>query len=554
MVQNDHLVRDLIQSLSDWAREEGSRSDELGKPESVHGLSGLMSAMKKNNSYSKRAADYELLVNLIQKTAEPIDGRSGADLLTNVHSSRRRTLVDELDISSRAAPSEQFRPAVGPWTELNPISGPRYGLDLEELKQRPLDNSGPIRSALEQKAARLPEWANNPLACGIIDDKLPYLEPHFEDCSDLPECESGGRCVIEQLVKESPLQSLRQPSIEGRSWLGARQEIIAHQGALQEYHPKGVQRIARCGCPVGRAGQLCQKRKSSEMVIGRKGTQLSTYLLTASLISSHLISSPLLLSAPLPHPLPTLSKCKHTPTPTIALQRSVPQFIGHSYLALPATSAHELDDLRLVFKPRLPLAGPREQPALLLLQGRKFLLLLDSMNRIELRYFSRDNPRQVIRVIGSRDAELNKWNELWVTDASRDNNGLADKWTWGVNRIVLVTPDKVQLFDSTPAQRSPTTRHSESSEAEDRKFTSWNNSTELFVAGKPESLRRGVHDVGGGDSQTRYADGAILASTLGEEATVGFTGCIKELTINQRSYNFRSDLNGDTLDGFDIGE
>lgn len=213
-------------------------------------------------------------------------------------------------------------------------------------------------------------------------------------------------------------------------------------------------------------------------------------------------------------------------------------------MALPATSDLELDDLRLVFKPKAALLGHRELPALLVLQGQKFLLLLDNMNRIELRYFSRDNARQVIRVIGSRDAELNRWNELRITDASRDNNGLADRWTPGANRIVLVTPDKVQLFNESQ-QEIPSIGTSGRAR----------NFNELFVAGRPEGSTQDGQETAR-ETTDRWTSGDFRssASKLGERSTVGFTGCIRDLSINGRAFNFRSDLNGDTLDGLDIGE
>lgn len=33
----------------------------------------------------------------------------------------------------------------------------------------------------------------------------------------------------------------------------------------------------------------------------------------------------------------------------------------------------------------------------------------------------------------------------------------------------------------------------------------------------------------------------------------GFNGCVRQLKLNERYYNFRSDNHGDSLDGFDIG-
>lgn len=37
------------------------------------------------------------------------------------------------------------------------------------------------------------------------------------------------------------------------------------------------------------------------------------------------------------------------------------------------------------------------------------------------------------------------------------------------------------------------------------------------------------------------------------ESSTGFVGCVRALQINDRTYDFRSDNRGDTIDGVDIG-
>lgn len=59
----------------------------------------------------------------------------------------------------------------------------------------------------------------------------------YPDCSEMPECESGGQCVEELATGAAGTRQIR---------LGAR-----------------LRRRARCRCPIGRGGQLCQKRKSN---------------------------------------------------------------------------------------------------------------------------------------------------------------------------------------------------------------------------------------------------------------------------------------------------
>lgn len=223
--------------------------------------------------------------------------------------------------------------------------------------------------------------------------------------------------------------------------------------------------------------------------------------------------------------------------------------MGHSYLALPMITEPSLRSMRLVFRPNLKLANKRQST--LLVYSKNFILLLDDSNRVELRYLTLSNKdgvgdgesgdydqnnnyeyhrdlSEVTRVIGSRDAELGKWNELIVTDASSSDS--QTNFVAGLNRIVLVTPDKIELDSS-----------------KNRIGISQNISAEFFVAGLPDALRN--------------REGAALTeqyrsrqSALGERLLGGFIGCISEFSLNQRIYNLKSDLNGDTLDGFDIGE
>mgnify|MGYP000883620356 CR=1 FL=1 len=205
-------------------------------------------------------------------------------------------------------------------------------------------------------------------------------------------------------------------------------------------------------------------------------------------------------------------------TEQAAIQRAIPRFLGHSYLALPMLEDPYLLGLSLIFKPELGRNFGAQIRPTLLLRSVKFSLLLDEMNRIELRYLTSQSSggrAEITRVIGSRDVETNRWNQLIITDASSDAQEGAP--IDGVNRIVLVTPDKISL-DSNHY-----------------------NSSQLFVAGIPDvgQIRAGVTE---------------RESASSEDTVGGFVGCIKELQVNSRLYNFRSDLNGDTLDGFDIGK
>lgn len=194
----------------------------------------------------------------------------------------------------------------------------------------------------------------------------------------------------------------------------------------------------------------------------------------------------------------------------------------------------------------------------LLLYSQNFALLLDDMSRIELRYLDGQNNlvkplkssgetleqtgkqnklAKITRVIGSRDVEQNKWNELIVTDASSDSQ--MNEHIAGLTRIVLVTPDKIDLgFVGQPERHSKATLND----------TFENNPrSELFVGGMPDALRQFDRHP---NNKLEQAGSGLL----GEKLANGFRGCIKELSINVRDYDFKSDFNGDTLDGFDIGE
>lgn len=229
-----------------------------------------------------------------------------------------------------------------------------------------------------------------------------------------------------------------------------------------------------------------------------------------------------------------------------------------------------LTNLRLVFKPQSSVLSLQTQrsdyltfgdsqvrqqtlsASQIILFSQKFVLLLDDMSRIELRYLDeaqrqfgshqKQNAGKITRVIGSRDVEQNKWNELIVTDASSDSQKINSPIA-SLTRIVLVTPDKIDLRFVSESHQA----NSSSSSVGSGSVGSGNgvaNSTELFVAGLPDALQ----------SSDSRSNSQMSSGVFGEKLANGFVGCIGELGINQREYNLRSDLNGDALDGFDIGK
>lgn len=103
------------------------------------------------------------------------------------------------DYAQRTAPSE------------------RRKLKLKRKRTRSPSHSSPLDL---DKLSSPSQTTNN--RCSSGRDKH---WPIYSDCRQLPECESGGRCAMD----------------------------TTHGGKLEKY--------ARCRCPIGRGGFLCQKRK-----------------------------------------------------------------------------------------------------------------------------------------------------------------------------------------------------------------------------------------------------------------------------------------------------
>lgn len=232
--------------------------------------------------------------------------------------------------------------------------------------------------------------------------------------------------------------------------------------------------------------------------------------------------------------------------------------------------------MRLVFKPS-SYSGDGQSKAVeaankrsLLLYSSEFALFLDdSMSRIELQYLSNAGGR-ITRVMGSRDVKLGEWNELVVIDANNNNNNneyennnnniLPDSSMFvrsdedtndeddecdydraNSNKIILVIPNKIELLESV----QPTDKQHDNNNNNSNNNNISGSGGQLFVAGLPESLWSSDGADNGADDTARRLSVALAS---------GYRGCIRELSINGRRYKFRSDLNGDALDGFDVGE
>lgn len=243
------------------------------------------------------------------------------------------------------------------------------------------------------------------------------------------------------------------------------------------------------------------------------------------------------------------------------------------------TTDSQLAYLSLDFKPiKRPTNRSLANQASILLSTSRFALVMDSTNRVELRYLQLSNHinatrEQLTRVIGSRDVLLNRWNQLVVTDASsdqtleitedadddhdddddnEDRDDREEDQRDRANKIVLVMPDKIHLddWDELSARQKKNRHHR------------YHPNTELFVGGLPEKVLANYQaresDINNNDlirSESVRGDDRTRRLIRDEQSGVfGFTGCISSLQVNDRSYNMRSDLNGDALDGFDLGE
>lgn len=242
-------------------------------------------------------------------------------------------------------------------------------------------------------------------------------------------------------------------------------------------------------------------------------------------------------------------KLVHLSTP--AIQRSISRFGGHSYIALPVTADLTLSNMRILFKPESRVS---EYPSKrLVLYSSGFILLLDEMNRVEMRYLNglsnsrEENSMQMIRVIGSRDAQLDTWNELLVTDDASGSQ--MNSFGSTASRIVLVIPNQIKISQNIE-NSIPTDAWIELT-GENRNTTGDNiganpdrgSPMEFFVAGIPKA------------KQVGRSVAISEQSMFGKLTSIsGFVGCIKELSINDRVYRLKSDLMGDALDGFDLSK
>lgn len=87
-----------------------------------------------------------------------------------------------------------------------------------------------------------------------ISEATQTTDKSYQNCEELPECESGGRCAIERI-------NINRPQARNSS---TKKTTIP---MMMKHELTSRVSIARCRCPVGRGGLLCQRREYSSFSI-----------------------------------------------------------------------------------------------------------------------------------------------------------------------------------------------------------------------------------------------------------------------------------------------
>lgn len=294
---------------------------------------------------------------------------------------------------------------------------------------------------------------------------------------------------------------------------------------------------------------------------------------------------------------------------TTVVQADVPSFSGQSYAALPMISKGSVKNLVILFKPtqrgieeRVNEAGGTIRSKFggstrhrYILSSAYFMLLIDNMNRIELRYLcggvncnldarmmgktwsshrttfrnnhihnNHNKPSvRLIRVMGNRDVKPNAWNKLIITDNVSSLSGAPDNEIISIpneslNEIVLIIPDPIQINKQTSVGGTMMDGRTtaldvdipeETSEIDNNLINKEHarHSELLFLAGIPRLAKSW-------DRSNEKSPSHLNAYDLHSENISGFKGCIWGVKLNDRIYRLKSDLRGDILDAFDIGK
>lgn len=271
MEANDGLVRQLAGLVDEGDLSDGSLDAEQGQEEGVVeeeeaeiGATGHNVARLQHKQFddldldADEEPDYELgqLEELVRKTIEDYANR-----FNFVQQQQQQQQPDERHrISSVGEPfydgtNEPFANNTNAEllierNETNPSWQPLSGAASGPTEARSRRSSSGRLSAKAAKRLNKrthDDGDSNRLCIGdsIVSDKDKPVQT-YENCNEMPECESGGQCVVEELTKSNS---------NGLDLDLDRQSRLANQANQIN------KRRARCRCPIGRGGQLCQKRK-----------------------------------------------------------------------------------------------------------------------------------------------------------------------------------------------------------------------------------------------------------------------------------------------------
>lgn len=257
MEANDGLVRELLSVVNsgDWQKEWGSASDQAdqegGDDNDDEGTANSIETEKPrldeeepaNGAQSSEEPDYELqqLADLVRETIEDYAHRLDAFEQHQLHDAPKSDDIRSLDGLLGGGFVDKISEVIKNTTELlieqnKANSSSSFAADSKA--SRPRRSHDAHRSGRRGKLAhsdinRLCPSSSD--SASDNDDKDKPAAHVYRDCSQMPECESGGQCV----------------------------EELATSGARQIRSGARLRKRARCRCPIGRGGQLCQKRKSN---------------------------------------------------------------------------------------------------------------------------------------------------------------------------------------------------------------------------------------------------------------------------------------------------
>lgn len=263
MLANDKLVRQLARSVG-AAEDDGSGHDDEDD-ERLDETNNSVERMRRPGR--DQQPDYELdkLEELVAKTIEDYAQRS-----------YQQPADRELDIARKQASLEGKGEEQEEEEDDNNNADERYNEAGDKINEAFANTNGKLLSIEENQvnssSGLAPPVSGRPRrSYGIrgsasrmlnhiagqkqpVDDRLcgsqseavneQHDKPVYRDCIELPECESGGQCVVELTSKNNNNNDNNNNS-DRQGRLGSNK----------------LQPRARCRCPVGRGGHLCQKRK-----------------------------------------------------------------------------------------------------------------------------------------------------------------------------------------------------------------------------------------------------------------------------------------------------